>query len=359
MNSIERVLAALTFGKAGFGVPDRVPVLPVPLMQGALVHQCTVRDYFRMPAQAFTDAQVALNEMLDGIPDGVAGIPHVVEDVTGFGVPLKYDYENSSPTVGGMLVHDFAELATLNCPDPTSSPDLRRTLDVIGQLRRRIGDEKVVIGAAIAPFSLPSMLMGTAKWMRLLYTEELRRRHLDRVLAVCSQYVVRWAKAQLNAGAHVIVLADGMASATIIPRRIFAEHAAPVTKQTIKEIGGLVAYEPVGTIEPFVELTGELGAVAVLIGEEDDIATCKRRLAGKAALIGNVNNMKLRRWSPARVELQAKSALAAGMPGYGFALANQGPEIPFDVSPAAIAALVKTVERYGRYASAGTSRAAA
>ncbi len=356
MNSIERVLGALTFGKAG--TPDRVPVLPVPLMQGALVHNCTARDYFQMPAEKLADAQIALNEMLDGIPDGVAGFPHVVEDVTGFGVPLKYDYENSSPTVGGMLIKDFTDLDTFSPPDPASSPQLCKTLDVIHRLRRRIGDEKVVIGAAIAPFSLPSMLMGTAKWMRLLYSDELRTRYFDRVMDVCSRYVISWAKAQQEAGAHVVVLADGMASAAIIPRRMFTRYAAPVTKRTIEAIGGLVAYEPVGTIEPFVELTGDLGAVAILIGEEDDIATCKRRLAGKAAVIGNVNNMKMRRWSPARVELQAKSAIKAGMPGYGFALANQGPEIPFDVSPEAIAALVRTVERYGRYDTADPARLA-
>ena len=56
MNSIQRVLAALTFGKSQHGKPDRVPMLPVPLMQGALVHKCSVRDYFHMPAEKIADA---------------------------------------------------------------------------------------------------------------------------------------------------------------------------------------------------------------------------------------------------------------------------------------------------------------
>ena len=98
-----------------------------------------------------------------------------------------------------------------------------------------------------------------------------------------------------------------------------------------------------------MDLLADSGAVALLIGSEDDIPHCKQVLRGRAALIGNINNMKLRRWSPARVELQAKTALSRGAPGFGFALANQGPEIPFDVGVPVIEALIRSVEKYGRY----------
>lgn len=349
MNSIQRVLAALTFGKSEHGKPDRVPMLPVPLMQGALVHNCTVREYFNMPAEKIADAQIKLNEMLDGLPDAVAGIPNVIEDTTGFGVDLTYHYENSTPAVEGLRLGDYPEIDDLTCPNPEDSPILRKTRDIIANLRRRIGDEKVVIGACIAPFSLPSMLMGTSRWMRLLYTTELRERYFESIIDICTEYCIRWAKVQINAGAHVIVLADGMASATMLPRTMFECYALPVIRNVISQIPAIVCYEGVGRVEPFVDLLATSGAVALLIGEEDNIATCKRTLRGRAGLIGNVNNMKMRRWSPARVELQAKSALNAGMPGYGFALANQGPEIPFDVPVETIATFVKSIAKYGRY----------
>jgi len=352
MNSIQRVLAALTFGKSQHGKPDRVPMLPVPLMQGALVHKCSVREYFHMPAEKIADAQIALNEMLDGLPDAVAGIPNVIEDATAFGVDLTYHYENSTPSVDGLRIEEYAEIDDLVCPSPDESPVLRKTRDTIALLRKRIGNEKVVIGACIAPFSLPSMLMGTSRWMRLLYTTELRDRYFRRIIDVCSDFVAKWATMQIQAGAHVIVLADGMASATMLPRSVFERYALPVIRNIIGRIPGLVAYEAVGRVEPFADLLIDSGAVALLIGEEDNIASCRRALRGKVGLIGNVNNMKMRRWSPARVELQAKAALNAGMPGYGFALANQGPEIPFDVSVETIASFVKAIAKYGRYESA-------
>ncbi|RMF85259.1 MAG: hypothetical protein D6744_01695, partial [Planctomycetota bacterium] len=326
--------------------------LPAPLMQGALVYECSVEEYLAMPAERIAAAQIKINEMFDGIPDAVAGIPNVVEDVAAFGVPLQFDYPNSSPTLGRMRLPRFEDIPSLSCPDPTKSAELVKTLNVISALRDGIGDEKVVIGACIAPFSLPSMLMGTAGWMRLLFTKAFRERYFEHILRVCHEFVVRWARAQVDAGAHVIVLADGMASATMLPRAVFERFALPAIKQVIADIGGLVAYEAVGRAEPFIDLLADTGAVALLIGEEDDLQHCKRATTGRCGLIGNINNMKMRRWSAARVELKAKTALNHGMPGYGFALANQGPEIPFDTSLECIGALIRAVEKYGRYEAA-------
>ncbi len=349
MNSIERVLAALTYGQGGHGTPDRVPVFPVPLMQGALVHKCTVAEYFKMPAQKIAEAQVAINQMFEGVPDGVAGFPNVIQDVTGFGMGLKYHYANSTPAVDGMLIQSPQEIEGLKEGKYQGSPDLCKTLEIIERLACGIGKEKVVIGACIAPFSLPSMLMGTAGWMRLLYTPRLRERYMQRLLDICEKFTVSWANAQLRAGAHVVVLADGMASATMIPEDVFAKHACGLIKRTIRQINGMVAYEAVGRVEPYAHYYADSGAVAILIGEDDDIGVCKQALGGRVGVIGNVNNMKMRRWPPARVALMAKRAINAGMDGYGFILANQGPELPFDVGLEQIGALINAVEVYGRY----------
>lgn len=352
MNSIQRVMATLAFGGGDFGAPDRVPVFPVPLMQGALVYGCTVAEYFGMSAERIAAAQVQINGMFDGIPDGLAGIPNVIEDVSAFGVGLEFKYPNSSPCVSRMRIRDFAEINSLACPSPLQSPQLQKTLEVISLLASGLGKEKVVIGAAIAPFSLPSMLMGTSKWMRLLFTPALREKYLRHILNVCSEFVIDWAKQQHKAGAHVVILADGMASSTILPRRMFEQYALPVIRDVIRRIGGPVAYEPVGRMEPFADLLADVGALAILIGSEDDIPACKQRMRNRVALIGNINNMKMRHWSPARIELQARAALQQGMPGYGFILANQGPEIPFDVSVDGIGALIRAAEKYGRYDTA-------
>lgn len=352
MNSIERVLAALQFGKGQFRTPDRVPVIPVALMHGALVHRCTVAEYFEMPAARIAAAQIELVRLLDGIPDAVAGFPNVIEDVAAFGVGLKYHYQNSTPAVDRMLITDYAQISKLQQPAPLSARELSKTCDTIAALAAKLGSEKVVLGACIAPFSLPSMLMGTSKWMRLLFTKELRQEYLKRLLAVCQDFVVAWATAQLKAGAHLVVLADGMASATLLPRAVFEDFALPLTRETIRRIPGFVGYEAVGRIQPFVDLCPQLGAAALLIGQEDDISRCKQALAGKLALIGNINNIKMRRWSAARIELQAKRAICQGKPGYGFILANQGPEIPFDVTLEKIGTLCRVAERFGRYTSA-------
>ncbi len=324
-------------------------------MQGALVYGCSVAEYFAMPAERIAQAQVDINEMFDGIPDGVAGFPHVIEDVTGFGVELHQHYQNSTPAIDRMLINDFTEIESLSCPNPLDSRQLKKTIETISQLQSKIGSEKVVIGACIAPFSLPSMLMGTSKWMRLLFTKSLRERYFKRLMDICQEFVVKWANEQFAAGAHVVVLADGMASATLIPRDTFEAYALPVIRSTVGQLKGLVGYEAVGRAEPHIDLLADVGAVALLLGEEDDLEQCKRAAQGRVGLVGNVNNMKMRRWSPARIELAAKKALKQAMDGYGFILGNQGPEIPFDTSIENIRALLQPVEQYGYYKQGASS----
>ncbi|MEO2047368.1 MAG: uroporphyrinogen decarboxylase family protein [Pirellulales bacterium] len=163
---------------------------------------------------------------------------------------------------------------------------------------------------------------------------------------------------QFRAGAHIVVLADGMASATLLPRGMFTDYAFLVIQQTIRELDGMVGYEAVGRAEPFVDLLADSGAVALLIGEEDNLTLCKKKAMSKVALIANINNMKMRRWSSARVELQSKLAISEAKDGYGFILANQDPEIPFDVPIENIDALIRSIEKYGRYDLAASVTAA-
>lgn len=334
MNSLERILTTL-----GFQEPDRVPVLPVLLLQGAKALNLKLADYFQN-AGHMAKGQEALMDRYGH--DGVYGIPHVVEDIEPFGGQIVY-CETGSPTVGKMAWRTWNDTNLSRVPDPTRHPALVRTLNTIEMLAKKFKGQKLIIGGAIAPLSLPSMLIGTEKLFELMFWEDelIRTPILTNVLNIAKDFCVAWCNAQLQAGADVVVLADGIASASCIMREHFQKYALPVLRETISAIQGTVVYEPVGRIEPFVDLLPGIGSGLVILECTDDIKKCKTVLNGKMAVMGNLNNIEMITWDRATTLNACFDLMDRVAPGGGFILGAQGPEIPWDVPDEVIQAIVE------------------
>lgn len=343
MNSKERVVRAVTFQPV-----DRVPILPVALMQGAIVLNRPLPEY-QQSGELIAEGQLRLLEMWEH--DAVVGVPHVVEDLVPWGIPLTY-YKNGSPTLSKIALRSYEQIIDLQVPDPSAFKETKETLKAISILAKKVGSHTPVIAALISPFSLPSMLMGTEKWMSLLLDDAaLRSKYLDVLLHKCKAYVVKWAKQMISSGADIIVLADGMASQTVITRSLFQQFALPIIKETIKEIPAPVVWEAVGSAQGILDLVAETGAVCTILDYKDDLKQCKAIAKNKIALMGNFNNIEMMYWNPIRTQLEVKKAIEKAADGYGYILSAQGPEIPYDVPFEVIQAMVDAGKTFGRYSA--------
>lgn len=341
MKSIERLVGAVTFQPV-----DRVPVLPVALTQGAKVLNIDLPSYQKSGIH-IANGQLKLLELLEH--DGVVGVPHVVEDLVPWGVPLNY-YQNGSPIVSKIVIRRNEDILDLKVPNPTDSFETKESLTAINILAKEVGHHTAVIGALIAPFSLPSMLMGTGPFMRLLLDEDQHGdQYLNLLLEKCKQYVVSWAKQMINQGAAIIVMADGMASETVISRRLFEKYVLPLIKETIKEIPAPVVYEPVGNTQGILDLIATSGALVAIIDFEDNLEECKRIANGKIAIMGNFNNIEMLNWNSIRTQLEVKKAINKAATGYGYIVSSQGPEIPFNVPFEVIETMVRATKEFGNY----------
>src|SRR5690606_37745737 len=335
MNSLQRVLAAV----AGQPV-DRTPVLPVLLMQGALELDMPLTQYFERPTRLF-EGQLRLLERFGH--DGVFAFPHIVQDVLPWNSALTF-HDDGPPSVAKMVIRSYEDILELKVPDPTAHPYLRHTLDTARRLARDVGGEKLVVGAVIGPFSLPTMLMGTKKFLELIDEPEARERYFPRLMDMMVEFAVRWTKAQLDAGCHLVVFAEGAASCTIIDEETFLKYAKPYFEQYVERVtggpgGGALALEFVGHGLPYMRHVRDLNVLGFLIGETDTVREARAAVGPGKALIGNINNLKLLRWSPERVRFEARRLMAQAGPG--FILSNQGPEIPLQVPYPVIEALVR------------------
>lgn len=341
MNSIERVVGAVTYKPI-----DRVPVIPLSLTHGSLVLGKTLPEY-QKNGELIAAGQMKLLELWEH--DAVIGVPHVVEDLVPWGIPLNY-YPNGSPTMGKISLIKFDDIKNLKVPDPTNSEETRQTLKAVSILRKEVGSHTPVIGALIAPFSLPSMLMGTGNWMRLLLDDiDARDKYLELLLQKCKQYAVSWAKRLIEAGAHIIVIADGMASQAVISRRLFEQYALPIIKETITEIPAPVVYEGVGSVEGIIDLIATTGAVCTTLDYKDNLVNCKKIAQGKIGMMGNLNNIEMMYWNPTKIRLEVRKAIEKAGGGYGYIVSSQPPEIPHDVPMDVIESMVQATKAFGRY----------
>jgi uroporphyrinogen decarboxylase len=67
------------------------------------------------------------------------------------------------------------------------------------------------------------------------------------------------------------------------------------------------------------------------------------------SLLGNLNGVEMRRWTPEQAEAQVKAAIAAAGHGGGFILSDNHGEIPYQVPEDTLLAISEAVHRWGTY----------
>lgn len=343
MNSLERVVATIMGEQV-----DRPPVIPVMLMQGAQLLNIPLNEYQNSGHQ-IAKGQIALIEKFGH--DAVFGFPHVVQDATPWGAGLVH-FKEGPPSVSKMVINDFAQIDQLQAPDPLSSRNLHETLEAIASLKRQLKGEYPVIGAAIAPFSLPSMLMGTEKFMSLLFDDQtITNRYLNKLLQQTIKFVANWCNLQVEAGADTIVLADGIASATVLRRDQFEKFALPTIKEIIKQIPVPVVYESVGATSSIIDLLGTTGAAVAVLDSTDDLITSQKKLGtNKLALMGNLNNISSLEWSELKMKIDVRNIIHE-TENYPFIISFQGPEVPFHMPHNLLKVMIDTVKQFGTSAN--------
>ena len=144
--------------------------------------------------------------------------------------------------------------------------------------------------------------------------------------------------------------ADPMSSTTCVPPETYREVGSAVAARTFARIRGGVAINfASGRCAAIIDMVAATGAVAVQVGSDEDLAAVKAAARGRLAILGNLNGIQMRRWSPEVAETEVKRALAAAAPGGGFVLSDGHGEIPFQVRDETLHAIADAARRWGRY----------
>lgn len=338
MNSMQRVLTTL-----GHKEPDRVPLFLLLSLHGAKELNLSIKDYFSSADHVFT-GQMRLLEKYKN--DCLYGFYHAPIEVQAWGGEVLFRADGP-PNSGMPFLRNTADIRNLKSPDVSGSPVLAPVLQALAMMKNEVEDRVPIIGVAISPFSLPVMQMGFESYIELIYTDEALFWHLmEQNIAFC----VDWANAQLAAGATAICYFDPVSSPTIIPRELYRKTGCEIAKKTISLINGPTAtHLASGRTIPIADELATTGTAIVGVSAEESLRECKAVFGNSLTILGNLNGIAMRKWTPQETRNNVLNAIRDGAPGGGFILADNHGEIPWQVSDEVLGTISQTVHDAGCY----------
>ena len=338
MNSLERVLTTL-----GHREPDRVPLFLLANMHGAKELALSLRDYYSSAENVIEGEMRVLNKFGS---DGAYPFYYASLEIEAWGGDTIFSADGP-PLCGAPVIRNAEDIDSLRPPEVESSPGLRRVLETIAGLKKRLNGQVPIIAVAISPFSLPVMQMGFDRYIELIHEQPDR---FLKLMQANEEFTVAWANAQLAAGATAICYFDPMSSTTNIPRELYLGTGQQVAKRTLARIKGpTITHMASGRCLPILGDIADTGTAVIGVSVLEDLPRLKAAAAGRVSLLGNLNGIEMRRWTPAEAELAVKRAIAAAGPGGGFILSDNHGEIPFQVADEILLAIREAVDRWGRY----------
>ncbi len=338
MTSLERVLTTLSHKE-----PDRVPLFLFLTMHGAKELGLTIQSYFSK-AEHVVEGQLRLREKYNN--DCIYNFFYAPIETEAWGGEVIYN-ESGPPNSGQPVIQNAEQIRTIEPPDVTTSSCLSKVIKSAALLKEKIGNDAPIIGVVMSPFSLPVMQMGFEAYLDLIHEQpEL----FDILMAKNQKFCINWANAQLKAGATAICYFDPVSSPTIIPRELYLKTGFQVAQETISAIQGPTAtHLASGRSLSIIDDLAQTGTAIVGTSTLEDLTELKSASRKKLTILGNLNGIDMRHWTPGIAETHVKEAIAKAGHGGGFILSDNHGEIPFQVPDDTLLAISEAVQKWGCY----------
>ncbi len=337
LTSLQRVLATL-----GHQEPDRTPFFLTLTLHGARELGLSIQDYFST-ARNVVEGQLRMRRKYRH--DCLYPFFYAALEVEAFGGEVRY-LEDGPPNAAEPFLRHNADIDSLESPRISEATCLRKMLEAISGLKAEVGSEAPIIGVVMSPFSLPVMQLGFERYLVLMHEEPER---FWKLMRINQAFCIDWANAQLAAGATAICYFDPISSPTIVARDTYLDTGFKIAQETIARIQGPTAtHLASGRTQPILLDLPATGTAIAGVSCDEDLAELKRIAAGKITLLGNLNGITMRRWTPVEAEAAVKEALVKAARGGGFILADTHGEIPFQVPEDVLMAISEAVHTWGR-----------
>ena len=238
------------------------------------------------------------------------------------------------------------DIQRLAVPDPQQS--LGYVLEAVRQTRLALNGKLPLIGFAGSPWTLATYMVeggGGSDFKKIFDLMEQQPEQLSLLLDKLSQSVALYLDAQIEAGVHCIQIFDSWGG--ILPAELYCKWSLQWIQRAFERVRRTHGGQPVPQII-YSRGTGHsleaLGDSADAVGVDSDVelVSARLRLAGRAALQGNLDPQLLVQKNRDAAVLATRSLLRAwgNAPGLIF---NLGQGLTPDADPDIVAAVIDAV----------------
>ena len=333
MNSLERVVAAVEFRDT-----DRVPVIAQVFGHAAALAGVSLDEYVR---DGNTLAACQMKALTQYGYDAVFSVMDVSVETEAVGSVLRYR-KNQYPVVDRYALCSDGDWNALQLPDTQHAGRMPEMLKALSILRRELGDEVLVVGCVLGPFTLATQLLGMESALYLAIDDSPR---LEYLMDFATEVIIRFGVAQLRAGAHLPIVFNPSASPAVIPPKLFREFELPRLQRVFR------AFKEAGAVANWLHIAGPAGAIlpyypqaGVHIANFDYAVSASDAGSQLPAtcLNGNIKPVVFIEGTPAEIEEECANLLGFFRNRGGFILSS-GCEIPPESIPQNVAAMVNAV----------------
>ena len=234
----------------------------------------------------------------------------VHQESAAFGCTMDWGHRDKMPDAQNAPHADFSDVIIPS--DFMEKPSIRVVLDALSILRRKVGGKAAIIGKVMGPWTMGYHMAGTQNFLLQLGLGETEQ--ISKMLKQLAPITVAFAKAQFQAGADIVVVADH-ATGNLIGSYHYRELLLPVHKEITSQIGGPLILHVCGNCYDRLEYFAEAGFDAYHFESSVNAKDALAKLADTGmSLVGNINNPQtLFQGTPEDVYKQAREAIKSGI----------------------------------------------
>lgn len=336
MNSRERVLAFLK------GEPvDRIPSMPVVMMFCADHIGVKYGRYVEDPA-VLAEAQVRTAETYD--LDVVSNMSDPAREAADCGAHVEF-YEDQPAAIieSDALLAEKSKLGRLAVPDPLGGGRMHKGVQAIELMKQRVGGDKLVMGWVEGPCAEGADLRGINTLMLDFYDDPPFVRDLFEFVV---EMELRYARAQVDAGAEIIGIGD--AAASLVGPSFYSDLIWEYEKRLVDGLhamGAKVRLHICGNTKAIVDGMGRLGCEIVDLDYFTPVDVARQAMGPDQILLGNIDPVRsLRNGTPDSVTTDIAGCHGQAGPRY---IVGAGCEIPRDTPLENVRALAAYASTHG------------
>jgi [methyl-Co(III) methanol-specific corrinoid protein]:coenzyme M methyltransferase len=260
-----------------------------------------------LDARAMADLALAGHEVAGF--DTVMPEYSVHQEAAALGSQVDWGHRDMMPDAKSAPHADFSDVEIPE--DLMEKPSIRVVLDALSMLRRHVGGAVAIVGKVMGPWTISYHLAGIENFLRHVGRREKEK--VNRMLGQVKEVTVAFAKAQFQAGADVVVVADHATGDLVGPHH-YREYLLPIHQEITSRIEGPLILHVCGNCNDRLEMFADAGFDAYHFEWQVDAREAVERVGQRMSLVGNVNNPEtLFMGSPEDVYRQARYAIEAGV----------------------------------------------